>query len=53
MRRCYRGVALVLGGILFAGNTLSNSCSLTTLNVYAAEAALAEEGEVDEDDLPF
>lgn len=46
MRRCYRGVALVLGGILFASNTLSNSCSLTTLNVYAAEAALAEEVEV-------
>lgn len=46
MRRCYRGVALVLGGILFASNSLSNSCSLTTLNVYAAEAALAEEVEV-------
>lgn len=46
MRRCYRGVALVLGGILFASNTLSNSCGFTTLNVYAAEAALSEEVKV-------
>ncbi len=48
MRRCYRSVALVLGGILFASNTLSNSCGLTTLNVYAAEAALSEEVKVAE-----
>ena len=37
MRRCYRNVALVLGAILLTGNTFSNSCSLTTLEVYAAE----------------
>lgn len=43
MRRCYRSVALVLGSILFTSNTFSNSCSLATLNVYAAENALAEE----------
>ena len=44
MRRCYRSVALVLGGILFASNTFSNSCRLNTLNVvYAAEDALSEE----------
>ena len=48
MRRCYRSVALVLGGILFASNALSNSCGLTTLNVYAAEAALSEEVKVAE-----
>ena len=44
MRRCYRGAMLVLGGILFTGSTLFNSCSLTTLNVYAADAALSENG---------
>lgn len=44
MRRCYRGVMLVLGGILFTSSTLFNSCSLTTLNVYAADAALSENG---------
>ena len=44
MRRCYRSVALVLGGILFASNTFSNSCSLNILDVvYAAEDTLAEE----------
>ena len=44
MRRCYRNVALVLGGILFASNTFSNSCSLNILNVvYAAEDTTAEE----------
>lgn len=42
MRRCYRGVMLALGGILFTGSTLFHSCSLTTLNVYAADAALSE-----------
>lgn len=51
MRRCYRSVALVLGGILFASGTLSNSCSLTTLNVYAAEAALSEEVKVKESQI--
>ena len=44
MRRCYRSVALVLGGILVASNTFSNSCSLNILNVvYAAEDTLSEE----------
>ena len=43
MRRCYRNVALVLGGILLTGNTFSNSCSVGTLNVYAAEDTLTEQ----------
>lgn len=43
MRRCYRGVALVLGGILITGFTSFNSCSVGTLTVYAAEDALTEE----------
>ena len=43
MRRCYRSVALVLGGILVASNTFSNSCSFNILNVYAAEDTLTEE----------
>lgn len=43
MRRCYRNVALaVLGAILFASNTFSNSCSFATLEVYAAEDTLSE-----------
>ena len=43
MRRCYRNVALaVLGLVLFASNTFSNSCSFTTLEVYAAEDTLSE-----------
>lgn len=42
MRRCYRSAALVLGGILLAGNPLVNSCGLT-LNVHAADAALTED----------
>lgn len=46
MRRCYRNVALVLGGILFTSNTFLNSCSLTTLNVYAAENALTAEAKL-------
>ena len=47
MRRCYRSVALVLGGILVASNTFSNSCSLNILNVvYAAEDTLTEETEL-------
>ncbi len=46
MRRCYRGVMLVLGGILFTGSTLLNSCSLTTLDVYAADAAHSENAEL-------
>ena len=43
MRRCYRNVALVLGAVLLTSNTFSNSCSVGTLNVYAAEDALTEE----------
>lgn len=42
MRRCYRNVALLLGGILLASNTFSNSCRVGTLNVYAAEDTLTE-----------
>ncbi len=37
MRRCYRSVALVLGGILLTSNTFSDSCSFPFLNAYAAE----------------
>ena len=48
MRRCYRNVALLLGGILFVSNTFSNSCSVTTLNVYAAEDTLTEDNAVTE-----
>lgn len=48
MRRCYRSVALVLGGVLLASNTFSNSCSLNILDVvYAAEDTSAEETTVD------
>ena len=43
MRRCYRNVALLLGGILLASNTFSNSCSVGTPNVYAAEDTLTED----------
>lgn len=43
MRRCYRNVALVLSSVLIAGNTFSNSGSLTALTVYAAENTLSEE----------
>lgn len=46
MRRCYRSVALVLGGILFTSNAFLNSCSLATLNVYAAENAHTEEAKL-------
>ena len=42
MRRCYRGVALVVGAVLFASNTFSNSCSLNVTGVYAAEATSEE-----------
>lgn len=49
MRRCYRNVALaVLGAILFASNTFSNSCSFATLEVYAAEDTLSEISETDD-----
>ena len=48
MRRCYRSVALFLGGILLASNTFSNSCSVGTLNVCAAEDTLTEEKPVTE-----
>lgn len=51
MRRCYRSVALVLGGILFTGNTFSNSCSFGLLNVYAAEDTLTEEVNVEENTI--
>ena len=51
MRRCYRNVALaVLGLVLFASNTFSNSCSFNTLEVYAAEDTLSETSAADEDD---
>lgn len=43
MRRCYRNVALLLGGVLLASNTFSNSCSVGPLNVYAAEDTLTED----------
>lgn len=46
MRRCYRSVALALGCVLITSSTLSNSCGLTELNVYAAEAAPSEEVKV-------
>ena len=52
MRRCYRNVALaVLGLVLFASNTFSNSCSFTTLEVYAAEDTLSEASVADEDEI--
>lgn len=51
MRRCYRNAVLVLGGILFTGNAFLNSCSFTTLNVYAAENALTEEAKADAADI--
>ena len=48
MRRCYRNVALAaLGFVLFANSTFSNSCSFTTLEVYAAEDTLSEEAVTD------
>ncbi len=43
MRRCYRNVALVLGSILLTSNAFSNSCGLTTLEVYAAEDTISDE----------
>ena len=43
MRRCYRNVALLLGTVLLVSNTFSNSCSVGTLNVYAAEDTLTED----------
>lgn len=43
MRRCYRGVALALGGILMTGLTSLNSCGFGTLRVYAAEDTLSGE----------
>lgn len=48
MRRCYRNVALVLGAILFTSSTFSNSCSFTTLEVYAAEDTLSENAVTDD-----
>ena len=43
MRRCYRGAALALGGVLMTSMTSLNSCSFGSLAVYAAEDALKEE----------
>ncbi len=43
MRRCYRGAALALGGILMTGLTSQDSCSFGTITVYAAEDTLTEE----------
>ena len=43
MRRCYRGAALALGGVLMTSMTSLNSCSFGSLAVYAAEDALTEE----------
>lgn len=43
MRRCYRGAALALGGILMTGLTSHDSCSFGALTVYAAEDTLTEE----------
>lgn len=37
MRRCYRGTALVLGTILMTSMVPLNSCSVGSMNVYAAE----------------
>ena len=48
MRRCYRNAALaVLGAILFASSTFSNSCSFSTLEVYAAEDTLSDDSVAD------
>ena len=43
MRRCYRGTALVLGGLLLAGVTPTGSCGISTLTVYAAEDTFSGE----------
>lgn len=43
MRRCCRGAALALGGVLMTSLTSLNSCSMGALTVYAAEDALTEE----------
>lgn len=43
MRRCDRGMALVLGTILLTGLVSSNSCGIGTLTAYAAEDTLTEE----------
>lgn len=43
MRRCCRGAALALGGVLMTSLTSLNSCSMGSLTVYAAEDALTEE----------
>ena len=48
MRRCYRNAALVLGAILFTCSAFSNSCSFTTLEVYAAEDTLSEKTVTDD-----
>ena len=43
MRRCYLGTALVLGGLLLTGVTLTGSCGIGTLTVYAAEDTFSGE----------
>ena len=43
MRRCCRGAALALGGVLMTSLTSLNSCSFGSMTVYAAEDALTEE----------
>lgn len=43
MRRCYLGIALVLGGLLLTGVTPTGSCGIGTLTVYAAEDTFSGE----------
>lgn len=44
MRRCYRGAALVLGGVLMTTSyASSDSCSRGWITVYAAQDSLSEE----------
>lgn len=43
MRRCYRGAALIMGGIFMTSLASFNSCSFGSLTVYAAEDTLTEE----------
>ena len=44
MRRCYRGAALVLGGVLMTTSfASSDSCSRGIIKVYAAQDSLSEE----------
>jgi spore germination cell wall hydrolase CwlJ-like protein len=43
MRRCYLGVALVVGGIFMTSFASSDSCSFGMITTYAAEDTLTEE----------